>query len=102
MNQIREANTVDIIEGKSVSPKVQITGLRKGLTDEEIKAILRDENEDLESELGPDWPEKLNIITRRECRNKYKQNIIISTETEIFKVLMKKNKIRFDLLMLFV
>lgn len=100
--KIRKDKTIDIKEGKRISPKLQITGIGKGLTDEDIRAILLEENEEIMEELGENWTEDLEIVTRRTCRNRLKENVVINTNLRIFKTLVKRQRIRFELMMLHV
>lgn len=61
-----------------------------------------EENEEITDELGKNWVEDLEIVTRRTCRNRLKENVVIKSNIKTFKTLVKKQKVRFELMMLYV
>lgn len=72
------------------------------MSDGEIKETIDTENGEIREELGAQWLEDIKIVARRQCRNRYKENIIVETNIKTFKYLMKKGKICFDLMMIHV
>lgn len=101
-DKIRYDNSIKIEERKIRKPKLQITGVQKGTADNDLKEIIKEENEDIGQILGNNWVEELNIVARKTCRDKNKENIVIDTELKIFKHLMRKGRISLDLMMLHV
>lgn len=89
------------IKDDEIKPKLQITGVGKGMSDEELKEILTTENDDIVTIWRYNWADRLNITTRRNCRNKYKENVLISIDIDMFEYLVKKEKIKIELMQVY-
>lgn len=61
-----------------------LTGIWKGLDDEELKEMIKDENDDIRTNFGNRFISETRIIGRRTCRDFRKENIRIETSKEIF------------------
>lgn len=87
-------------ELQNTDPMIMLTGILKGYTPDNFIDELVTENCKLTTEFGPDVRKYFKYVTRRECRNKQKENWIIQTTPPIFKWFMK-NEISFDLTKIF-
>lgn len=83
-------------------PRLRLSGVEKGYTDEAIiRGIYEGNNElwggaSLEECMGG-----AKIIYRRQCRNDYKENIVMQMKGETFKRIVKAGRVSIDLIWVF-
>lgn len=100
---LKDKNNITVKESKNVYPMFTITGVLKGSSNEELVEELLRLNEDIKNDLStPITADKITVVSRRQCRNQLKENIILQAEPEIVKWFLKKETINFDLTKLHV
>jgi len=86
-----------------ILPKVKLSGVEKGYTDEEIvQAIV---NENVELFAGEDinsWMRGMRVLYRKPCLKSFKENIILGLRGEIFRKLIKAERIYLDMRVIYV
>lgn len=88
------------IEIKRISnndPMVMITGILKGFSHTEFIKEFIAENLEILDTFGLNAADLFKFVTKRECRNKSKENWIFQTPPELFKWLIRNNDLTFDL-----
>lgn len=88
------------IEIKHISnndPMIMITGIFKGFSDKEFIKEFIAENPEITDTFGLKAVDLFKFVTKRECRNKSKENWILQTPPQLFKWLIKNNNLTFDL-----
>ena len=88
------------IEIKTISntdPMIMVTGILKGYTPECFIKEFINENPDVTVTFGSDVANHLKFITKRDCKNKTKENWIFQTPPDIFKWVIRNNSLTFDL-----
>mgnify|MGYP005984504437 FL=1 len=81
-----------------------MSGVEKGYTDPELIEELYNQNPFMKNTIGFDgWKAGIKILSRRECRNKNKENVLLQVRPVILKAIEKNGgKIILDLLAIFV
>ncbi|CAH1107378.1 unnamed protein product [Psylliodes chrysocephalus] len=79
-----------------MTPMALITGVQKGFNEEELFKAINMENE-LDILFGEEWEKEMKRVGGRNCRNPFKENIIITGPTEIIKTILKKGYLYLDL-----
>ena len=74
-----------------------ITGIEKGLSNEEFIEEIERLNYEIVQELGYSVSDKIQIIGKKQCHNQNKENWILQAAPSIAKWFLKKGKIFFDL-----
>lgn len=75
-----------------------ISGLSKGMEENEIiSKVIRGLSDEIIIK-----KEEFKIIKRFQCRNIWKENVIVKTNIENFKYLVKKGKVEIDCMMYYV
>lgn len=87
---------------QNTDPIIMITGIEKGYEPDEFISILLNENPELQALVGNDINKMIKYITKKDCRNNYKENWILQTKPTIFRWLIKNEKINFDLTRVYV
>ncbi|CAH1107367.1 unnamed protein product [Psylliodes chrysocephalus] len=87
---------LDIKDGtRHNEPTIILTGIKKGLTYDELTDGLKLENDDLNDNFS-DRLKLLTVVSTRPCRNPYKENAYVRGPTDIIKYLLKTEKIYLD------
>ena len=73
-----------------------ISGIAKGYSPEEFIKVLIEDNPQIKNIFG-DVFKKIKFVTKKECRNKNKENWVLQTKPEIFKWFLKNENLCFDL-----
>ena len=76
---------------------IMITGILKGLSDKEFIKEFIAENLEVMDTFGLKAADLFKFVTKRECRNKSKENWIFQTSPQLFRWLIKNNNLTFDL-----
>ncbi|KAJ8945531.1 hypothetical protein NQ318_020376 [Aromia moschata] len=93
---------MEIRETMKIDPMVYITGIDKGYEDEEFITELVLQNERYFEGMNiEDIKRKTKIISRRQCRNEQKENIILQTTPDIFRIIIKTEDLRFNVMKLY-
>lgn len=99
----RKAESVEVRERDTVTPRLVITGVTKEYLESELIDMILMENEDLEVAFGPDFRENFREVgSRRRRRNSNKENITFETSSDILKHLISKEKVYLDMMMVTV
>lgn len=99
---IELVGNLEVSRSREHEPLIMFTGLKKGWKFEEIREIILEENTDIQERFNKEWMEETIHIKTIQCRNKGKENWVIQTNLELFKHLMKRGKIYFDLMVVHV
>lgn len=83
-------------------PRFAILGMYKGYSENTIKAMLLQENEDIYQNFGERFITGTKEITRRPCRNEEKESVVFEADIDIFKHIVKAKRLWFDLSKLLV
>lgn len=101
MKRVGEMENMEVRNAKINYPMFLITGVSSEYDgDQLIKGIL-EQNEDLR-EAFENRQDEIKIITKVTCRNPWKQNWLFQAKPDIFKALVKKGKVNFNLELLHV
>lgn len=84
------------------NPMFMITGVEKGYSTEEFLQEIESLNYEIVTELGYSVKDKIKVVTKRQCRNPYKENWILEARPEISKWFLKKGMINCDLVRVYV
>ncbi|KAJ8912980.1 hypothetical protein NQ315_000037 [Exocentrus adspersus] len=96
---LKKVRGVEFVERKSGDPLIMISGVEKGMGDEELVGkLIRQNEQNFENSNAED----VKIIRRTTCRNPWKENIILRTKLENFKNIVKRGKIELDCQLHFV
>ncbi|CAH1109910.1 unnamed protein product [Psylliodes chrysocephalus] len=87
---------------RTQSPMILITGVQKGKSEEELLSNIKQENEDLDELFGQRMESELKRLGARNCKNVFKENIIVSEPSDIIKHILKKGFIYMDLMKYYV
>ena len=95
---------IEYKEIKNSDPVLQLSGIEKGYSDLELLTEIYNQNTSFKEAMSEaKWNESVKILTKRECRNKSKENILIQVKPIIYKTIMNLGgKIILDLLSIFV
>lgn len=96
MRVLQYANDFETKE-RGQNKRFSDTGVTRGYSEDEFKDMLATENEDIESKFGEEFKNAVKIVYKRNCRNPNKENVIFEAVPEIFKYLVKRQKISLDL-----
>lgn len=96
-NILSQKKDVLLKENVNMDPMFMITGIIKGIKDEDFLKDLILLNDDIECELGYDIGGKIKVITKKQCRNQFKENWILQAPPDIAKCFLKRQIINFDL-----
>ncbi|KAH1015594.1 hypothetical protein HUJ05_013292 [Dendroctonus ponderosae] len=96
-DKIRTRPEIQIKPLQRTNPKLLITGIMKGYTDDELMDAMITENKELRQELGDNIKDKLKVVRRTTCINETKENVTMEATPEAFRTLVKKGKIYIDL-----
>lgn len=86
----------------NTEPTLMISGIEKGYQPEEFIKELIEDNPQIKDIFGEDVITKIKYVTKKECRNKYKENWVLQTKPDIFKWLLKNENLCFDLMKAYV
>lgn len=89
-------------ELQNKDPMIMLTGIEKGYKPEEFITALVEENPELKNTFGEDVDTKIKFITKRDCRNKRRENWIFQVDPTVFKWFIKNENINFDLTKVYV
>ena len=100
---LKRDNRIEYREVKNVEPGLQLSGVEKGYTDPELIDEIHKQNPFLMNTIGIEgWRAGTKILSRRDCRNRNKQNILIQVRPLFLKAIESNNgKIILDLLSIF-
>lgn len=93
---------LEIIVPKQYRPKFTITGVTTGYSEEQLKELILQENEEIMKSYKSALEHGTTLIRRTRCRNPNKENWIFETEPHFFRYLMSKAKIYCDMMVLYV
>ena len=99
---LKDKNNITFKEAQNINPMFMVTGIEKGITNEEFLEEIERLNYEIVNELGFKISDKIKIIAKRQCRNPLKENWILQAQPQIAKWFLKKGKINFDLVMVYV
>lgn len=100
MKRVGEIENIEVRNAKVTWPMFVITGVSSEYDGEEIIKGILEQNEDLR-EIHGDKKDDVKIITKRTCRNPWKNNWIFQAKPDIFKAIVKKGKVNFNLEVLY-
>ena len=89
-------------ESGEVNPMFMVTGINKGFSDADFLEELQNLNSEILEELGYTVADKIEIVTKKQCRNPTKENWILQAPPEIAKWFLKRGTIFFDLVRVYV
>lgn len=94
--KIRESlvknKNLEVRERKAADPMLVVSGVERGMTDEDFAGkILRGTEE-----LAHLKTEDIRIVKRVTCRNAWKENIVLRLDLPTFKLMVKKGKVEID------
>lgn len=93
---------VRVREEREVKPTFMITGVDAGFTGEFVVKEIITQNQDIFAQYGNAAEEKLKVVTKRTCRDRRKENWLLEATPEVFKKIMRKQILAFDLMMVHV
>lgn len=85
----------------SIGPRFVYTGIWKGYSDNELKAMILQENTDIYSIFGEAFITDSRVVTRTLRRNE-EESVVFAARLDIFKHIVKKWRINLDMATLFV
>ncbi|CAH1188778.1 unnamed protein product [Phyllotreta striolata] len=102
MGSLTKDKDLVVIDRIKHRPKFTITGVTKGtdgqgLTDNDIIDMILNENDDINDKYGQDLKKRLKIVARKNCRNAFKENIVVEADVETFKYFVKKDRVYIDM-----
>nr|CAI5841461.1 unnamed protein product [Callosobruchus analis] len=80
-----------------LKPRLRVTGVNKGYTDAEFLEEVFNQNPSLRRELTEEERETIKIVGKKPCRNLRRETWILEAEPGVFKKMVKKGTIYFDL-----
>ncbi|KAJ8938280.1 hypothetical protein NQ314_011542 [Rhamnusium bicolor] len=83
---------VEVRERKVTEPMLIVSGVERGMADEELLGKLI-RGTDI---LGDRKVEDFKIVKRVTCRNPWKENVVLRVGLELFKLLVKRGKVEID------
>lgn len=89
-------------ENENTDPMFVITGIEKGFTNDEFMDELERLNNDIVEELQTSIKDKIKVVTKKQCRNPSRENWILQAPAKIAKWFLKREKIFFDLVTVYV
>lgn len=94
---------VDVKDDNKINPTIQICGVQADLTEDELKQMMRDENDYIADKFTTEEVRRgLRILTKRKCRNPSKENWLIETKPTLAKLILKTGKVNLNLTRHFV
>ncbi|KAJ8915358.1 hypothetical protein NQ315_008245 [Exocentrus adspersus] len=90
---IRKLGNVEVREMRKEEPLLMISGVEKGQEETELVGKILRQNADVTDKTDADG---LKIVRRVNCRNPWKENLIVKTNLETFKAIAKKGRIEMD------
>ncbi|XP_048517334.1 uncharacterized protein LOC109545933 [Dendroctonus ponderosae] len=78
------------------NPKIRLTGVAKGYSDEELLRTINEENPEIKTNFGEELAQKLKVVHRKDCINARKENILMEADPDIFRYLVKKEIVFID------
>lgn len=81
----------------NMDPMFMVTGISKGIEDQDFLEDIVRLNDEIETELGYSIKSKIKVITKKQCRNQFKENWILQAPPDISKCFLKRQTINFDL-----
>lgn len=103
LEQILKSKTdINVKGNQNTNPMFLIGGIEKGYNKEDFLNELIRLNSDIEIELGQNVRDKITVITKRTCRNQNKENWILQATPEIAKWFLKRERVIFDLVNVYV
>lgn len=86
-----------------ILPKLKLSGVEKGYTDEEIIQAILDENPELFVEReSVFWKEGMRVVYRKPCLKQFKENVILEMRGETFRKMVKAERIYLDMRVIYV
>lgn len=99
---LEENTNIKVKDLDNTDPMFMITGIEKGLTEQDFINELIRLNIEIENELKCKVNNKITVIARKNCRNPHKENWILQAPAEITKWFLKRHTVNFDLVKVFV
>lgn len=99
---LKDKTNIKIKETQKMDPMIMVTGVRKGLTNEEFLDDIVNLNEDIQADLGYAITDRIKIVTKKTCRNPTRENWILQASPDVAKWFLKKEKINLDLAKVYV
>lgn len=96
---IRQRNAdIEIKERDGAKPRLMITGIFAGYTEEDIVEMILMENEDIDNRFGENFRENFKEVAKRKtCRNPKRENVSFEASLEVFKYMIRKERIHLDM-----
>lgn len=95
-------NNFKMKESGEVNPMFMVTGINKGFSNADFLEELQNLNSEIVEELGYSVTDKIEIVTKKQCRNPTKENWILQAPPQIAKWFLKRGTIFFDLVRVYV
>nr|CAI5818963.1 unnamed protein product [Callosobruchus analis] len=102
MKGVLEKNNFNLKEKKNTDPMLMFTGIERGFSPEEFITELLEQNPDIKLTFGENVSSKIRFVAKRPCRNDRKENIVLQLHPDIFKWIIKRDNISFDLTKIYV
>lgn len=94
---LRQQNTLEIKDFRNDNPMIMITGIDSGYEYENFITEFINDNPDIKTSFGENVKEKITFVAKKKCRNNNKENWILQTPPDIFKWLIRRENLVFDL-----
>ena len=101
-NAIRGKENIKFKDNSDFDPMFTITGINKGFSDGEFLKELENLNYEIVEGLGYSVYDKIQVITKKQCRNPEKENWILQAPPDIAKWFLKKGTVFFDFVKVYV
>lgn len=89
-----EKREIRVGENAGINPKIKITGVEKGLTDEKILVGLFHENAELwDGGVYEDWMDGARVLFRRPFQSESVENVVVEIKGETFRRLIRKKRV---------
>uniref|UniRef100_A0AAR5PYR8 Pre-C2HC domain-containing protein n=1 Tax=Dendroctonus ponderosae TaxID=77166 RepID=A0AAR5PYR8_DENPD len=95
--KIRSRPELQIQQLKRRNPRLTITGVMKGYSDDELLEAVILEKAELKEVFGDKPKKRFRILRRTTCLNTKKENIAAEAEPEVFRALVRRERIYLDL-----
>lgn len=99
---LHNINDVTVKDLGNTNPMIMITGIEKGYSEEEFVDELLIQNPEVNTLLPTEVKQHIKVITRKSCRNPIKENWILQAPPIVSKWFLKKEKINFDFLTVYI
>lgn len=93
----KAATGIEVRERNIQNPRLVITGVYKEHKEEDLINMILMENDDIEAQFGDDFRCNFREVGVRKCRNDNKVNITFEARLDIFKYLIRKERIYLDM-----